>query len=297
MKDHSPPKSGEVKKFRRFRWKGPFVVTSRPYPGVYMLKWKDSGKKWQSPMAQEQLKGYIQTEEETKSNDTLTAVEAAPEAHTPRTGSPPEEATSTTKQTGASQVNPRPVEAPDSRGGSSQPAGLASILKKRIHPSNDDPQPAKVTGILKKRIHRSGERQYQVKLQNGEVKWINEDDTPLSLIPEFEAKWQHNKYLKDIRDAPPHPSKGTRRSSRFRKRNINHLTFQDATGCSKEPNAGGDQDGKDVPTPQKPEQASFWNRLCWTMLICITFYIGRASANVGRMNANQNFNTQDRLQR
>jgi hypothetical protein len=32
MKDHSPPNSGEVKKFKRFRWKGPFIVTSRPYP-------------------------------------------------------------------------------------------------------------------------------------------------------------------------------------------------------------------------------------------------------------------------
>jgi hypothetical protein len=60
MKDHSPPQKGQVKKFTRFKWIGPLVVTSRPYPGVYMLKWRDSGKKWQSPMAQIQLKGYIE---------------------------------------------------------------------------------------------------------------------------------------------------------------------------------------------------------------------------------------------
>ena len=52
MKDHSQLSRGEVRKFRRFKWIGPFVVTSRSRAGVYMVKWKDSDKIWKSPMAQ-----------------------------------------------------------------------------------------------------------------------------------------------------------------------------------------------------------------------------------------------------
>jgi predicted aspartyl protease len=32
----------------RFKWVGPLVITGNPYPGTYTLKWKDSGKRWNS---------------------------------------------------------------------------------------------------------------------------------------------------------------------------------------------------------------------------------------------------------
>jgi hypothetical protein len=63
MKDHSPLSRGEVRKFKRFHWVGPFTVTSRPRPGVYMLKWRDSGKIWKSSIAQVELKAYLGDEE------------------------------------------------------------------------------------------------------------------------------------------------------------------------------------------------------------------------------------------
>jgi hypothetical protein len=216
MKDHSAPQSGQVKKFMRFKWIGPLVVTSRPYPGVYLLKWKDSGKKWQSPMAQVQLKGYLENEEDFNSNAALATTVADTQTIAPA----PETATCS-KHANAPDLNPDSITTPALQDTTSQPKGQAGILKKNFQPAKDIPQPAKVTDILKKRIHRTGERQYQVRLQDGERRWINEDDTPLSLIPEFEAKWQHNRKLKDIRDAPPIPSRGTRRSSRRRR---NHIT-------------------------------------------------------------------------
>jgi hypothetical protein len=210
MKDHSPTQKGQVKKFTRFKWIGPLVVTSRPYPGVYMLKWRDSGKKWQSPMAQIQLKEYIENEEELSSTSGAADTPATPALETPICS----------RHAAAPVLTPEVIATPAPLEPAPLSNGQPGILKRNTEASNDTPQPRKVTEILKKRIHRSGERQYLIQIQDGDRKWISEDDTPLSLIPIFEAKWQHNKNLKDIRDAPPIPSKGTRRSSRRRRQHL-----------------------------------------------------------------------------
>jgi hypothetical protein len=57
-------------------------------------------------------------------------------------------------------------------------------------------QDAKIIGIQNKRIRKTGERQYEVTLETGEKKWIGEEDVPLCLIPNFEAKWQHRQKRK-----------------------------------------------------------------------------------------------------
>jgi hypothetical protein len=60
----------------RFKWIGPLVITGSPYPGVYMLKWKDSGKRWKSPMSQVQLRRCMENKGEPNSDATDTTADA-----------------------------------------------------------------------------------------------------------------------------------------------------------------------------------------------------------------------------
>jgi hypothetical protein len=266
MKDHSPPGKSEVKKFKRFKWQGPFIVTSRPYPGVYMLKWKATGKKWQSPMAQEQLKAYIENEEEP--DKARREVSCHPHTH------PTDMANG---EPGMQSNEERPID-----GEATLPRQVSDVsgggnTSKRTAENAERSQLGNMVSILNKRIRKSGERQYEVVLADGKKKWMGADDVPLALIPEFESRWQRRQDLKKKRESPFPPSKGTRRSARNKVGNVNSLSFFT--------NVVDDSYTSRVPSPP---QTSFWIQTIRVIILCIIFHVCRTEAKAG-------FSTMDRL--
>ena len=170
MKDHSALSKGTVRKFRRFQYTGPFVVTSRPYPGAYMLKWKESGKPWASPMAQVELKPFIGDEEEVINEEETTE----PPGEVERVMPLGQEIPITLEEE---------TEAPDA----AVPPEHENII---LPPKNI---------LEKKEKKKTGERMYQVELENGEIEWWTEDDLPIKLVERYEHFRKEERDAKRIR--------------------------------------------------------------------------------------------------